>query len=360
MVFVSMKNVLMLLVLAIAFFSCSKQDEGPKKRTYRMGFQNSAPRFDDFNLTLQSLNTWTQRADAAIISTEVPWDSLLAGEKPENYVFNNYKGLVDFYRSKNFKLWVYVDPQNGLDRTSDATALTDKGKSIADANMQYLYRRFVMVMDSILHPEHIGFALETNLIRLASPPSIYNGVKKAVNDVAQELRLRNKNVKFSVSIQADMAWGKLAGGSYQGIEQDFIDFPFIDELGISSYPYFGFTNPDDLPTNYYSRLVEGKNISVFISEGGWASGSWNSPSTSFASSPQMQQRYIIKQAELLDQIHASALFQLTFTDIDTAHLPSPYPPNLVYFTTLGLVDEVLNPKPALASWDEIFKRPYDP
>jgi hypothetical protein len=47
-------------------------------RTYRMGFALSAPR-QDFPLILQALDQMTRRSDAAIMSTEAPWDSLLAG-----------------------------------------------------------------------------------------------------------------------------------------------------------------------------------------------------------------------------------------------------------------------------------------
>jgi len=38
-----------------------KKDEESISRTFRMGFQNSAPRFDNLDLFIQSLNLWTQR-----------------------------------------------------------------------------------------------------------------------------------------------------------------------------------------------------------------------------------------------------------------------------------------------------------
>ena len=235
---------LLLATLALACISCNKENPAEPTRTYRMGFQNSTPRFDDFSLFLQSLAIWTTRADAAIISIEVPWDSLYAGKSAKQYVLNNYKGLVDYYRSKNFHLWVYIDPANGLNRASDARELISLGKSMTQDDVQKLYRRFAVVMDSILRPEHLGLALETNLIRAASPPSLYNGIKKAVNDAAADVRIIDKTVKLSISAQADFAWGRLLGnGIYVGIAQDFIDFPFIQELGISSYPYFGFSKP---------------------------------------------------------------------------------------------------------------------
>jgi hypothetical protein len=318
-----------------------------------MGFQNFVPR-PDFNLYIQTLNLWTQRADAAIISIEVPWDSLFSGVTPGNYVNNNFKGLVDYYRSKNFKLWVYIDPENGLDRVSDAGTLAVLGKSIAQVDVQQVYRRFAVVMDSILRPDHLGLALETNLIRGAAPDSIYKGIKQAANAAAQDVRIIDKNVKMSVSVQVDYAWGKLDASTYKGVAQDFSDFPFIEELGLSSYPYLSFSKPEDIPSGYYSKLVEGKSLPVFISEGGWTSQTITGV---INSDPQIQQQYITRQSQLLDEVGAIAVFQLTFTDIDLSALPPSVPSSIKYFAYLGLVDASLLPKPALSTWDAIFKKP---
>ncbi len=352
------------LSILLSITSCKKNDPAvtltPTTRTYRIGFQNSAPRFDDLNLFVQSLDIWTQRADAAIITTEVPWDSLYAGKSIPQFVINHYKGLVDYYRTKNFKLWVYIDPQNGLNRGSDASTLVALGKSIAQDEAQLRYRRFVVVMDSILRPEHLGLALETNLIRAASTASIYNGVKKAANDAASDVRAFDKNVKISVSVQVDYAWGRLLGnGTYIGIDQDFTDFPFIQELGISSYPYFDFAKPEDIPLDYYSKMVEGKSLPVFVSEGGWPSKSFTltgANQKTVISDLNVQQQYITRQSQLLDKAHASALFQLVFTDIDVSGIPSNVDPNINNFIHLGLVDIKLQSKPSLAAWDNLFKR----
>lgn len=345
-----------LLIIAFASVSCVT-DPKPTQRTYRMGFGNSAPRYDDINLVIQTLNIWTLRADAAIVNTEVPWKELYDGMDPVTYVVNNYVGLVDFYRSKNLKLWVYIDPANGLDRAADALALQALGKSIAEPEVQAKYRRFVVVMDSILNPDHLGLALETNLIRVASPPAIYEGVKKAVNDVAAELAALNRPAPLSISVQVDVAWGNLGAGGFVGISQDFADFPFIEELGLSSYPYFGIDDPEELPINYYSKLIEGKSLPVFVSEGGWSSGSVSTPTASFTSSPEIQAQYVRRHKLLLDNVKATACFQLPFTDIDIASVPPPVPDNLGYFISIGMVDVNLQPKPALTAWDELFKTP---
>lgn len=348
-----------LLLIQLCFLlSCKEDTPVVITRTYRMGFQNSAPRYDDFNLVLQTLALWSTRADAAMITTEVPWDSLLFGKTPQQYVKNNYVGLVEYYRSKKMKLWIYIDPQNGLNRTSDAHALVAVGKSIAQPEMQKLYRRFVVVMDSMLHPDHLGLALETNLIRVAAPSAIYNGVKKAANDAVADVRAIDPDVKLSVSVQADVAWGKLLGnGTYVGIQQDFSDFPFIEEMGVSSYPYFDFSNPAEIPINYYSRLVEGKSLNMMITEGGWTSASFEGPNQkTIQGNLEAQQKYIARQSQLLDVAPSIAWFQLPFTDIDLSTMPSNVDPSIKYFAYLGLVDINLMPKPSLTAWDIIFQR----
>lgn len=353
-----MKNLLWLLPVLL-LTTCS-DDEPHRHRTYKMGFQNSAPRFDDFDLFIQSLLMWSERADAAMITTEPPWEELLAGHNPVTYVVDNYKALVEYYRSKGFELWVYIDPQNGLDRTSDAQELVAAGRSIAEPEIQAIYKRFVVVMDSVLNPEHLGLALETNLIRDAAPATIYNGMKQAANAAAAEISSLDPTVKLSISVQVDYAWGKLGGGTYRGIAQDFTDFPFIEELGLSSYPYFGWDSPKNLPVNYYSKLVKGRDIPVFVTEGGWTSESIRIAPFIINSSPEKQRDYISRHHTLLNTVQATGYFQLVFTDIDLGALPPEVNDNIRFFAFLGMVDKELEPKQALTEWDKLFQLPLNP
>jgi hypothetical protein len=350
--------VLILLICLTVLAGCKKESASVVSRTYRMGFQNSAPRYDSLALAIAVLNIWVPNSDAAMISTEVPWDSLLNGQSPVPYVVNNYVGLVSYYRQNNLKLWVYIDPQNGLNRSSDADELVAAGKSIAQADVQKIYRRFVVVMDSLLQPDHLGLALETNLVRYDSPDSIYQGVKTATNAAVADVRAIDANVKLSVSVQADLAWGNLTGTGFIGVAQDFVDFPFVQELGISSYPYFTFASPGDVPLNYYSRLVDGKSLPVFVSEGGWTAKTiMGFSNNTISSSPQIQQDYITRQSQMLDEAQAIAVFQLTFTDIDISRLPAGTNPTIDYFAYLGLYDVNLQPRPAWTTWKSIFARP---
>jgi hypothetical protein len=353
----SMRSAAVLAALAtITLLACSNDVGTPAPgptRSYRMGFSGIPPT-NDLPTAIAAINMWSTRADAAIMSFELPWDSLLAGAPPERLIANDQAGLAQYYRIKGHKLWIYLDPANGLNRAGEATALVNAGRSITEPAIQHMFRRYAVVIDSMIQPEHLGVALETNLIRGVAPAPLYAAIKQVANDAAADVRARDTKVKLSVSVQVDYAWGRFGGNVYQGVAQDFTDFPFLGELGLSSYPYLaGFAEPEEIPDNYYSRLLQGHTLPAMVTEGGWSSATLDS----LVSSEAEQKRYITKQAKLLDNVHAIAVFQLTFTDIDISAIPNA-PPNLVLFTHLGLVDTTLAPKQALAAWDAIFARRY--
>jgi hypothetical protein len=318
-----------------------------------MGFSGIPPRNDESH-AIAAIDVWSRRADAAILSLEPPWSDLLGGVPPETYVSVVYVPLVNYYRSKGHRIWVYLDPGNGLNRGGESDGLVRAGRSITEPEIQQLYRRFAVAMDTQLRPEHLGLALETNLIRGASPPALYAAIRQVANDAAADVRSVDPAVLLSVSMQVDFAWGHFDGSGFKGVATDLADFPFLQELGLSSYPYLArYTDPEQVPLDYYSRLVEGRSLPTMVTESGWTSATLGG----IVSSPETQRRYIVRQAQMLDAARSIAVFQLTFTDLDLASYQQPPGSALALFAWLGLVDVNLNPKPALAAWDEVFARP---
>jgi hypothetical protein len=176
---------------------------------------------------------------------------------------------------------------------------------------------------------------------------------QASNDAAADLRAAGSAATLIYSVQVETAWGVLgSNGNYVGVEQDFTDFPFAQMLGLSSYPYFGFTQPEDIPANYYSRLLNGRTFPVMVVEGGWTSAA----AGTIQSSPGLQARYVTRHAQLLDAVDARSLIHLVFADIDLASFPPPFPSTLPLFINIGLTDSDFNAKPALAAWDALHAR----
>ena len=321
-----------------------------------MGFSVVPPK-PDLKIAVQSLDIWTRHADAAIMHLDVPWTLLLAGTSPQDALRKDGVDLEHYYRSKHLLLVVTIDVTNGLGRESESPALVAAHRSITEPAVQRLYREYVRALVEMLHPDYLGLAAETNLIRALASRPVYNAVVRMANDAAADIRRSRSatGLPLYASVQVETAWGKLGGQNrFAGIDQDLRDFPFVNVIGLSSYPYLGgFGDPDQIPLDYYTRVRGSRSLPLMVVEGGWPSASVRGV---FSSSPEMQARYIARQSKLLDEAKAIAVFQLSFTDLDVGSFPKPVPAILPLFATLGFVDTRLRPKPVLATWDKIFAR----
>lgn len=345
--------------IATLTLACGGSSTGPHgpTRTFRMGFSAIPPR-PDLATTLQSLDLWTSRhADAAIMHLSVPYAALLSGISVHQEVDSNEFGLANYYHGKGLPLVITVDVTDGLDRSKQDPTLDSLGRSITDSAIQRLYVDYVLTLDTILHPAYLGLAAETNLIRVAAPDSVYQAVVAMTNAAAVRVRALGSGPQLYVSAQVETAWGRLQNSGYVGIAQDFADFPFVDAVGLSSYPYLGgFAVPESLPLDYYARLVSGHSLPTLVVEGGWSSISLGS----IVSSQALQARYLDRQGLLLDSARSVAVFQLTFADLDLSAIALPPGSILPLFAHLGVVDSALGAKPALAAWDSLLARRRTP
>jgi hypothetical protein len=260
--------------------------------------------------------------------------------------------LARLLTQRGVPLVVQLEPANGLDRSAESAALVALGRSITEPAVQRVYREYVAAFDSIVRPDYLLLAVETNLIRAASKPNVYSALVTMSNAAAAQLRAAGSTTKLMVSVQVDVAWGRLPGGNgtFAGIARDRADFPFVDVLGLSSYPYLaGFKAPEEIPLDYYSRLSAG-DTPMMVTEGGWSSGSVSG----VASSPELQARYIRRQMQLADAAKLIGIFQITFTDLDVTSFNLPPGSILPLFAQLGMVDASYRAKPALAVWDSVL------
>lgn len=325
-------------------------------RTWQMGFYQVAPRYGDVALAVENIDLFSQRAELVVLHEELPWDLLLDGVTPLSTILDAHAALISYYRTKGLNFFFMADLTDGLSRGEEPPKLRAMSRSITETAVQQRYRDYVVGFVQRFQPEYIGLTAETNLVRRQAPAAVYAAMVQAANDAANDLISLGVTAPLLISVQVQTAWGGLGGsGTYAGIEQDFTDFPFINMLGLSSYPYFDYTQPEDIPDNYYTRLLNGRTIGTLVAEGGWPSASVGS----IVSSPEIQARYITRHAGLLDSIHAQAVVQTLFTDLDLSSIPIPYPANLPLFATLGLMELSGNnfvAKPSLAAWDALYAR----
>ena len=349
------RRVLRQLGLLAGLVACGRGADPAGTRTWRMGFFPTPPRLDA-SVALQGIDLFSRRAEWALIHEELPWTDLLAGTSAAAILDRDKAQLVSYLRAKGLRLLFMADLTDGLSRGEEAPQLRRLGRSIAEPQVQQVYREYVLAFAHKFQPDYVGLAAETNLTRAVAPASLYAAVVQAASASAADLASGGIGPPL-VSVQVEMAWGVLAGaGQYSGIDADLRDFPFAQALGLSSYPYLGYARPEDIPADYYSRLLHGRTLPGIVMEGGWTSASVGA----VTSSPDEQGRYIERQASLLDSIGARGVIQTLFADLDLASLPQPQPANLPLFAHLGLTDSDFAAKPALAGWDALFARRLTP
>ncbi len=350
-------RVVILVAFLAAVAAACGDGAGPVRapRSFLMGFSAFPPRLDS-TIVIPALNYWIPHADAAIMHVSPPWAALIGGVSPAAAVDDVEVPLANYYRAKGLALVFTVDATDGLNRAAQAPELVALGRSITDTAIQRMYRQWVTAVATHLHPDYLGLVAETNLIRVVAPDSVYQAVVTMANAAADDVRVAAVPTTLYVSIQVEVAWGRLGGPTgYRGIAQDLTDFPFVHAIGLSSYPYLaGFAVPESLPLDYYARIGHDAVLPVLVVEGGWPSIAVGA----VASSPALQQRYIERQAQLLDSARARGVFQLTFYDLDTTGAKLPPSSILGLFTHLGLADSAMHPKPALNAWDAARARPY--
>lgn len=326
-------------------------------RTFRMGFSSFPPRPNIID-ALRTIDSASHHSDAALMVIDVPWAALLADTAPAFLIRRDQFQLAQLYTQRGMPIAVTLEVANGINRAAESDALVRLGRSIAEPAVQRAYREYAVAFDSIIHPRWLALAMETNLMRSAAPPRVYSAIVTMTNAAAQQLRAAASTTPLMVSVQVETAWGRLGGNnSYVGIQRDRTDFPFVQALGLSSYPYLGgFTAPEQIPIDYYSKLVADAPLPMLVVEGGWTSGSV----TGVTSSPALQARYIRRQTEIANAAKLAGVFQITFIDIDLAAFTFPAGSIIPLFAQLGMVDINFRPKPALAVWDSVRAMPLSP
>jgi hypothetical protein len=318
-----------------------------------MGFGINPPRITVEDV-VRGIDTWSARSEIGAIHEELPWRDLLAGQSPDAILERDKLQLIRYLRGKGQQIYFMADPTDGLDRAQEAPQLRALGRSLAEPAIQRLYRDYVLAVARVLSPDYLGLAAETNLVRALAPSAVYGAVVRAASETNAALRSAGFAAPIFVSVQVETAWGVLGGnGPYDGVARDLSDFPFTRFLGLSSYPYFAYAQPADIPNDYYRRLLNGHSLRLMVVEGGWASAT----AGTVRSSPEIQARYVQRHGELLDDVHALGVIQLVFADLELASFPQPIPPTLPLFATIGLTDSRFGAKPALAAWDAQHSRP---
>src|SRR5215831_14255494 len=176
-----------------AVASCKNATSGPQPnnslpaRTFRMGFSANPPQPTNES-ALAAINAWSPHADAAIMHVSVPYKALLSGITAATYVNAVDLPLANIYRAKGFPLTITIDVTDGLNRAAEAPDLVALHRSIVEPAVQQAYRQYVQAVVTAIHPDNLGLAAETNLIRAQIAPAVYAALVAMTNAAVADVR----------------------------------------------------------------------------------------------------------------------------------------------------------------------------
>ena len=324
-----------------------------RSRSWAMGFSRVPPRHEAAD-QLDCLDKMRGRSEFVVLQEQLPWAELLAGASPQALVEHEIMPLVNAARSRGFDVVFLMETGDGSSRGEEPPALRELGRSLAEKGVRDLFVEMAREIARMVRPSVLGLATETNAVRLLGSPTYYGAVVNAAAAAAAALQRDGYSGETMVSIQVEVAHGRMPGQpAFIGTAGDLRDFPFAQVLGFSSYPHYAFALPEEIPADYYRRLLPAGGPSMMVVEGGWpTAGSLYGRKTSVA----LQTRYLRKHATLLDSVSARGVAQLLLADLDLAMWSADAAQGLATFSSLGLMGSRYQAKTSLKVWDNLYAR----
>ncbi len=310
-----------------------------------MGFASVVPPADSGQI-YAAIDSMAQVSDVAMMQERVPWAQLLNGVPMETLLAQR-ASKANALRGLGLSVIYLVDPLNPMNRREEDPALVARGLSLTQPAVRAMYENWVRGIARSVHPEYFGLASEINTLAEGGDPTLYATVRGLVNELAPQVRQLSPSSKVFVSFQADEANGMFGPEPLDefALIKDFD----IDALGLSSYPGFFFSDPSEIPADYFKRFADATNLPLLLVEGGWSSA--NVPSAS--GTPEEQVAFLNRFAQLLNGVGAKVWISLTFMD-------GNWGPDAANFSSMGVMNEALQRKPSYAAWQQIFDRPLAP
>jgi hypothetical protein len=317
------------------------------------------PSLESIRQTFRDLG---QHADIVLVQQNIPWVDFIRSSDATSQSLTDILNQRALAEQNGLEIVFVVDPLNGLNRREFAGLPPDLAQAdFGTPEVRQAYRNFTLRVVRELHPRYLGLASEINTYADAFPDdfpnflSLYRETYAAVKAEAPQTQIF---VTFQWEDLNNLFPSAAEGRPAYRTNWDQVEAfePELDLWVISSYPFVAFPSGAEIPSDYYTPLLERTHKPLALGEGGFISR----PIGGFSGTGQ-------DQVEYLDAVHTQIGERLAFwtylllsdfnlqsyadfmrrqgrydSDIDT----------LGMFQSVGLRETDGTPKPALAVWDE--------
>jgi hypothetical protein len=199
-------------------------------------------------------------------------------------------------------------------------------------------------------PPLLGIGNEVNRIQEADPAA-YREWVAALPGIVHAIREASPATRIFVTFQYEFVRGAGAlSGQARAPQWDMVAevAPYLDVVVFTTYPYFDYAHPDDIPADYYRDAVQRLGVPVAFSEVGWPSGPLSvAPASPFGGTPAEQRAFIERLPDLLEGVDPAFVMWVWAYDIGEIVGPT--------FATVGLSENDGTSKPALGAWSAFIE-----
>lgn len=264
----TLKHILLLVILVLIVGGCANDSPTDDSKVKASPVaDNSAATLKGVSLSPKSFQAgdftefWEKAAQSGkVVSWAGDWNELSSsqsGPKVVSALAAKYELIpiveAQFFTQSNGKLLRPLD---------DATKLAYKESAVA----------FVKEYK----PEYLGLGIEVNVLHQKSP-SEFNEFVLFYSEVYDAIKVSSPNTKVFTIFQLEKMKG-LNGGLFGGendpakAEWELLDkFPKSDIVAFTTYPGLIYTEPSEIPADYYSEIKLHTSKPIVFTEIGWHS-----------------------------------------------------------------------------------------
>jgi exo-beta-1,3-glucanase (GH17 family) len=212
--------------------------------------------------------------------------------------------------------------------------------------------------------EYLGIGNEVNVLQKKYPENFAHFVA-AYQQIYSNLRENFPKVKMSPTFQyeemvgrAYLVTGKVETDSQLSLLEQFE--PMMDMVAITTYPYFAYQDPENIPLDYFTQISEYTTKPIVITETGWMARKAYAPpleglqAEGYTGSESEQDRYLEKLIYMSELVNIDVVNWAFLNDIGPWKNGGAAAIGVELFDSIALHDNEGRAKVVWERWKKIF------
>lgn len=284
-------------------------------------------------------------------STDADWLEFFATLPALGGTVGNYSQLTDLAQNQEVGLaaGLNVLPVTGFHQ--DAAGGLEVTINFADPVQRAAFIHDLVDFAEEYQPPYLGVGNEVNRVWEADPAA-FDAWVAALPEIVDAVHEASPTTQVFATFQYEFLVGRDVITGQQRAE-DWTPLeaaaPHLDLVAFTSYPYFAYDTPDEVPDDYYAGITEHTDRPIGFSELGWPSAPIEqiagSPLEGLGGTPDEQTEFIKRLGVLLARVQPR--FAMWVWAYDTLAVDPT-------FQSLGLSSAGGEAKPSLDAWQSFI------